>query len=343
MSNVPARRQSASRPSVHRSGTTRQRSAREPLVSPGMQTQAARRTQVAVRAREVIDITESGLARDEQPNADMNVVRALMFAQGIDEQGRRLALASDEMTDEEKRPFHIVAQRQTADQRPAQYADVYRRADHFGDGRPNVTDIRPLTRETRLATRRGNESGDLRFDPVEPPVLRVVPSSSGGRTMPRQSLAPTASSRRSNSENQSTPVAIGALALAPVFDNDSVARSATRRPILREVAPTRRPWGLYSTFSFWTMFVVAFLFAAVVMHAGLASRQVKLDRINVELERSEATNNLLHVEVARLQSPQRIAAAAARLGLVQPDQVRFVKAVPASSPAVASGVSTNGR
>jgi hypothetical protein len=325
MSNVPQRRHSAARTSLHRSGASRPR--REPLRA------------ASPIGREVIDITETGLARDDQPNADMNIVRALMFAQGIDEQGRRLPMASDEMVDEEKRPHHIVPERQTAERRPTEFADAYRRADYFGDRLPNVTNIRPLTRETRLATRRNGSDDGLRFTPAEPPELRVVPPLNAGRTMPRQNLAPTAS----HSQFSAGPVAIGALAIAPSFDNDATLRGAHTRPALRSVSSSRRPWGLYSVFSFWAVFVSAFLFAAVVMHAGLASRQVKLDRINVQLERSEASNNLLHVEVARLQSPQRIAEAAARLGLVNPERVRFVQAVPAPAITVASASNSGDR
>jgi hypothetical protein len=78
----------------------------------------------ALRAGLVVDITDEALERRAAHRSahrlDSDVVRALMFAQGLDERGKRLPLASDSMTEEERYPHHVVAERQGLRRRPAE-------------------------------------------------------------------------------------------------------------------------------------------------------------------------------------------------------------------------------
>jgi cell division protein FtsL len=324
------------------------------------------------------------------PDSDsLAVTRALLFAHGLDERGRRLALASDSMSDEERRPHHIVAQRQGAPRIPIEFADVYRRAEQFDDELPNVRNVVPLTHKVRIATTDRSalsESGAPRFDPrPSPGGLRLVAGErltrpvrtapSPERLAPSARFAPVTTAARTHSVRPSTTAAgsspaapsaakpshapsplnvgrvgrstdghdglsaVGALALARAVPAQA-RRSNTAPTKLHAVSSPRRTHS-FGVATFWVVFLLAFLFVAVVMHAGIANRQMTLDEINVELEQAEFTNAQLRVEVASLQSPTRIAEAASRLGLSNPKGIRFVQAVPASvvsTPAVTPAV-----
>ncbi len=340
--------------------------------------------------------------------ADLDLVRALMFAQGLDERGKRLPLASDSMTDEECRPHHVVAERQGSSRHREEFAAIYRIAASFDDGLPNVSGIRPLTHKVRVATA-GEQSmsaaGAPRFIPREAPNhLRAVRQRREVQIVDRRTvLAPTAivengsfetasPERRTTASTgpiptasksvrsvrsvgsagsvgsfgsagsgrigprmlaaagrqhdaSSTTFAVGALALAraiPVVSGNATGEAKPTRPVLRAVAAAPKKFASYGVVAFWVMFVMAFLFVAVVMHAGIANRQMTLDEINVRLEQSEYSNSQLRVEVASLQSPTRIADAASRLGLSSPTGIRFVQAIPASiAPASTPSVSVN--
>ncbi len=342
------------------SSDTAQRSAQRPAHRPPQQ---VGRSHSSVSSRTAENVR----------GVDTDIVRALMFAQGLDERGGRLPLASDSMSDEERRPHHIVAERQGSVHRPTEFAEIYRMAESFEDGLPNVSAVRPLTHKVRLATSDQESitsAGAPLFTPREAPShLRALPQRRELPTVDRRTaLAPTASfstprsprltqpsagnaARASRSRTLSTTVqpgnttsasvAVGALAFA-----QPVAASAQRdiakplRPALHAVSSAPKKIASYGVVAFWVMFVMAFLFVAVVMHAGIAHRQMTLDEINVQLEQSEYSNAQLRVEVASLQSPTRIADAAARLGLSSPTGIRFVQAIPASvAPVAAAQVS----
>ena len=136
------------------------------------------------RPERVIDITDAAMeSRSARSTAtasrDVLEVRALLFAHGIDERGRRLPLATDSMSEEERRPHHIVAARQGAQHRPEEFAAVYRIADCFDDDRPNVSNVCRLTHKVRVATSDQStmsKAGSPRFTPREAPAhLRAVP------------------------------------------------------------------------------------------------------------------------------------------------------------------------
>ncbi len=340
----------------------------------------------ALRPGLVVDITDEALEQRRTTGqrhayrSDSDVVRALMFAQGLDERGKRLPLASDSMTEEERHPHHVVAERQGPGRCPAEFAAVYRIADAFDDGLPNVSAIRTLSHKVRMATAEEasmSAAGAPRFAPRDVPAqLRALPRRYEAPGPHRRSvLAPTASlsvtpetsspgvreidgsdrsARRTNpirpltastgrsTDGSSMPLASGSLALAtPVPLRASKETAKPARPSLHAVSSAPKKITSYGVVAFWVLFVMGFLFVAVVMHAGIAHRQMTLDEINVQLEQSEYSNSQLRVEVASLQSPTRIAQSASRLGLSSPAGIRFVQAVPASI--VASGQSASGR
>jgi cell division protein FtsL len=88
--------------------------------------------------------------------------------------------------------------------------------------------------------------------------------------------------------------------------------------------------------------VAAGLFGLVVSHVALTQGQFQLERLERDAADQEARYERLRLEVARLESPERIVAAAQeRLGMVPPPEVKYLSpttAVPAKKPdAVATG------
>ena len=75
-----------------------------------------------------------------------------------------------------------------------------------------------------------------------------------------------------------------------------------------------------------TLMTVVIGFAAVAMHATLAQDQLVLDTNRVKVQQAERINQHLRVEVAELESPDRIVAVAASLGMKSPDEVTFMPA-----------------
>lgn len=73
--------------------------------------------------------------------------------------------------------------------------------------------------------------------------------------------------------------------------------------------------------------VVAVMFGAVALHAQLAQRQGHLDGLRVRLAEAERTHERLRLDVATLQSPLRIVAAADRMGLRPPIGIVFLPPV----------------
>lgn len=80
-----------------------------------------------------------------------------------------------------------------------------------------------------------------------------------------------------------------------------------------------------------TVMTVVIGFAAVAMHATLAQDQLVLDTGRTQVQRAERVNQHLRVEVAELESPERVVAVAVALGMRSPDEVTFM---PASGTAV---------
>ena len=89
------------------------------------------------------------------------------------------------------------------------------------------------------------------------------------------------------------------------------------------------------------------VFGLVVAHVALGQGQLRLDRLTARAAADEARNERLQLEVAQLESPERIVAAAQeRLGMVPPPGVTYLSAegpVNAPSPATTSEQATGPR
>lgn len=79
---------------------------------------------------------------------------------------------------------------------------------------------------------------------------------------------------------------------------------------------------------------VVSLFALVVFHAVLTQNQFELERLREQANAEQARFDRLRLQVAELESPARVVAAAHELGMVQPPEVRYLAPTrPAASPA----------
>jgi cell division protein FtsL len=78
----------------------------------------------------------------------------------------------------------------------------------------------------------------------------------------------------------------------------------------------------------------------VYMHVVLAQRQFRLDQLNAEVQKDQATYENLRLQVAELGSPQHIISMAeGKLGMIQPAQVTYLSpstTVAGSRPQVVS-------
>jgi len=104
---------------------------------------------------------------------------------------------------------------------------------------------------------------------------------------------------------------------------ESAAARPGRRPKLA-IAPKRRRWPAVVTGLLFTI-VLFGMFGAAVFHTQLAERQLRIDRlerqVNVERERFDE----LRHERATLRSPGRLSDAAGALGMVRGDASEFVE------------------
>ncbi|HEV7721462.1 MAG TPA: hypothetical protein VGO60_09265 [Iamia sp.] len=90
------------------------------------------------------------------------------------------------------------------------------------------------------------------------------------------------------------------------------------RPDLR-VVPPRRPTGAIVVASLVVVFGV--LLATAALNTMLVSGQRDLDRIESEIQEGEQRNQALALQVAQMESPERIVDAAEAQGMVEPDEV----------------------
>ena len=80
------------------------------------------------------------------------------------------------------------------------------------------------------------------------------------------------------------------------------------------------PWLLF------TALVIFIFFALIYSRTTLSDSAFRLEEVDSRIVREEATFQQLRLEVARLQSPERIVPLAEEIGLVLPSQVRTVAA-----------------
>ena len=70
------------------------------------------------------------------------------------------------------------------------------------------------------------------------------------------------------------------------------------------------------------------LFGVVAAHVKLTQGQVRLDRLEARSGDAQATYDRLRLQVAELESPERVVAAAHELGMVVPAKVTYLAPVP---------------
>jgi cell division protein FtsL len=98
-----------------------------------------------------------------------------------------------------------------------------------------------------------------------------------------------------------------------------------------------------------TVSACAAVFAVVALHVLLSQGQMDLDRLHDRADREAAVNRTLRVQVAELESPNRVVAAARqRLGMVPPASIVYLPAAtgpltgppPAATAATATATAT---
>lgn len=94
---------------------------------------------------------------------------------------------------------------------------------------------------------------------------------------------------------------------------------------LRVIAGKRRPHRPHvAPWMAFTLVVVVALFGIVTTQTSLDQGAFEFAELNREIAKAETENQHLRLEVARLESPARVAPLAADLGLVYPDNRRTV-------------------
>ncbi len=103
-------------------------------------------------------------------------------------------------------------------------------------------------------------------------------------------------------------------------------RATAGRPNLA-LAQRRRRWPAVVTGLLFTI-VLAGMFGAAVFHTQLAERQLRIDRLERQVDDERERFDELRHERATLRSPGRLAAEAGALGMVRGDASEFVEVEP---------------
>jgi cell division protein FtsL len=99
-------------------------------------------------------------------------------------------------------------------------------------------------------------------------------------------------------------------------------------PHLEVVAPgTRRKLRLRILGGLAATLLFGALLGLAVFHSMLVQGQLGLDRADKEIQQEQTRQRELRQQVAQLGAPERILAAAAALGMVQPDSREYLPAV----------------
>jgi cell division protein FtsL len=98
---------------------------------------------------------------------------------------------------------------------------------------------------------------------------------------------------------------------------------APARPVLRLVAPpSGRPGKAFVVLA--ALAVGTIVLGLVVLNVLVAQKSFRLGDLNKEVQQAELRSQQLRYDVATAGSPDAIAAAAQRLGLVPPDRQEFL-------------------
>jgi cell division protein FtsL len=125
---------------------------------------------------------------------------------------------------------------------------------------------------------------------------------------------------------------------SPARRNPTAAPAAPARPNLRVVAPNtltragrqRRARRLGAVLS--TILVIA-VFGVVAAHVVLTQRQFRLEALQKHATTEEARYERLRLQVAELEAPDRVVAAARELGMVPPATVTYLASTRSSTGA----------
>lgn len=116
------------------------------------------------------------------------------------------------------------------------------------------------------------------------------------------------------------------------------------RPHLELVGPPapRRRLRTGPTFALGAVLAFAIAFAVVALQVVLVQGQQRLDQVNADIAGQTDAYNQLRLDVAELEAPSRIVAAATELGLVPPPEVVYLTpdgavTVPAAADPAAAG------
>ncbi|MDP1819293.1 MAG: hypothetical protein Q8K58_05290 [Acidimicrobiales bacterium] len=114
--------------------------------------------------------------------------------------------------------------------------------------------------------------------------------------------------------------------LAPAPQPVPGRRSAPSREHLRVVTPEERIRSRISPAmgAVLTALVFAVLFAVAGAHTILVQGQVRLDGLDAQLSAEQARYQVLRKEVAEMESPERIVAAAEERGMVTPEDLVYL-------------------
>jgi hypothetical protein len=109
-------------------------------------------------------------------------------------------------------------------------------------------------------------------------------------------------------------------------------RHTAPRPVLRLVAPpSGRPGMAFVVLA--ALAVGALLLGLVVLNVLVAQKSFRLNDLNTLVQREEARSQQLRFAVATAGSPERVAEAATRLGLVPPERQEFLVRPGGDAPA----------
>jgi cell division protein FtsL len=133
----------------------------------------------------------------------------------------------------------------------------------------------------------------------------------------------------------------------PRTDDPQPSRDDTRRRHLRVVRPDEGRGLRFRLTPVASLGLIVLLFAALfavaVSHALLIEGQAQLDRLDAEAAEQQARYERLRVDVAELESPERILADARALGMVPADDVQWLTPEkPVAGGGGASEVETSG-
>lgn len=131
-------------------------------------------------------------------------------------------------------------------------------------------------------------------------------------------------------------------AAAPALAPDGRGRKAAARPRLRVVkaderTPAARARRQRRRVALAGCIAIMSLFALVGFHAVLTQNQFRLEDLRVRSNAEQARFDRLRLQVAELESPDRVVASAGELGMVQPPEVRYLAPIrPLTGPEVAA-------